>query len=883
MANTHNTRANFYFLSQAQAHRFLLLGGLLVGFALRLYQLGAESLWYDETVSVVLARKSISGLLAHTAGDIHPPGYYLLLHFWQMLSKPTLAYGLEFLFAWPSLCFGVVILALLYPLAHRLVDARVALLALWLGAINPFHIWYSQEVRMYTLGAALGLLCLWALVLYFTRSSASVTVRNSALVIPLLVYAMSAAAGLYTLYYFAFLLIGLNAIALWLWHKNKRASANRAKDHGLTPSPPFLYWLSAQVGVLLLWLPWLPIFWRQATDPPVPPWRTAPDSLSALLRDVNESLSVLLAGQSAPLLGGWQWGWAVIMILILAWRYRTGQSVARHSLPSSTAILIVYSLLPLALLHLLTATVTPLYFVRYVFTYAPPFMILLAMVVLQDRHRQGWMAVARMLPILLLSGVSLYTFWTDPAYRADDHRAAVAQLAANWRPGDAILVNAGWAYTVLETYWPTEVADVAGAVPPPLTHVQRLTTLDPSIAASQNAAAQTRGPYFERPPIVWRTGSVDGSPNLGWGSPESDFFAMSTAETMAALDTLSRQSARIWHYRLYDTVNDPHALIRQLLAQSGTLRWEMPYPGRDFLRVQLFEEEHDETVYPSGIGPSVADRVDFGDVLRLESHNAPATRRAGEMLYVDLQWRGLPGLMALTSDLSMSLRFYDDNGLLLSQQDASPWLPTSAWLADHVYWQPLALPIPVSAQPGLYQLVLIAYQQDDGAPLPLAEAERVRNGQRWLLNTVELLPALRTPPIPSVLARFDYIDLVQATVGPAEVCAGESVQVELIWRPRPNAYSDTYTAVLALRNSRGEVVQTWSELAGSQAYPSGAWLVEVPVRDLRMVTLSHEILPGAYALTVHLTRTSDGLAIAGEMGWWRTAPFVPIQDVVVCE
>ena len=67
--------------AQPPLHRIGLLLGILAAFALRLFHLGATSLWYDETVSVVLARKSIPALLAHTAGDIHPPGYYLLLHF----------------------------------------------------------------------------------------------------------------------------------------------------------------------------------------------------------------------------------------------------------------------------------------------------------------------------------------------------------------------------------------------------------------------------------------------------------------------------------------------------------------------------------------------------------------------------------------------------------------------------------------------------------------------------------------------------------------------------------------------------------------------------------------------------------------------------------
>ena len=49
---------------------------ILAGAALRLYRLGADSLWYDETVSTYLAGSRLPDLLRHTAGDIHPPGYY---------------------------------------------------------------------------------------------------------------------------------------------------------------------------------------------------------------------------------------------------------------------------------------------------------------------------------------------------------------------------------------------------------------------------------------------------------------------------------------------------------------------------------------------------------------------------------------------------------------------------------------------------------------------------------------------------------------------------------------------------------------------------------------------------------------------------------------
>ena len=50
--------------------------------ALRLFRLGADSLWYDETVSTLLAGSPLPDLIRHTAGDIHPPLYYILLRGW---------------------------------------------------------------------------------------------------------------------------------------------------------------------------------------------------------------------------------------------------------------------------------------------------------------------------------------------------------------------------------------------------------------------------------------------------------------------------------------------------------------------------------------------------------------------------------------------------------------------------------------------------------------------------------------------------------------------------------------------------------------------------------------------------------------------------------
>src|SRR4051812_28672479 len=69
--------------ARSSFQRLLVIILLLLGFALRLYHLGGESLWYDETVSAYLAGQPLPELIAHTARDIHPPAYYLLLYIWR--------------------------------------------------------------------------------------------------------------------------------------------------------------------------------------------------------------------------------------------------------------------------------------------------------------------------------------------------------------------------------------------------------------------------------------------------------------------------------------------------------------------------------------------------------------------------------------------------------------------------------------------------------------------------------------------------------------------------------------------------------------------------------------------------------------------------------
>ncbi|RLT42478.1 MAG: hypothetical protein DWI57_05555, partial [Chloroflexi bacterium] len=475
-------------------------------------------------------------------------------------------------------------------------------------------------------------------------------------------------------------------------------------------------WLFANAAALLLWLPWLPVFWRQMSDPPVPPWRVPVD----ILRLLQESLAALLVGQSPPL--GTLWPWALLSGLLLC-AFVVAVTRRPHSRPGWT--IFAFILLPLLLIVVVSLTVTPLYHIRYFFTYAAAGTLLLAVVLDKTVGRLRWLHAIFLVGLLALSGWSLAEFWTNPLYRADDHRAAVTELAANWRPGDALLVNAGWAYTALAVYWPV-APSLNGAQP--VYPLLRIRLFD---YANKNKLTIPA----EETPFLLLGGSVDGSANLGWGLAESDFYAISRAATEAALAEVAARHPRLWHYRLYDTVSDRGGAVRGWLDAHTTPRLDLPYPGRDFLRVQLFETA--AFAKPENCPQTPGLAVTFGDGVVLRGASYSPAPQAGSSLYATLCWE--IGAEIDAQNLRTSLRLYalvGTEALLLAQKDESSFLN----LTTRSHRTALALPIPAATPPGNYRLEVLVYDGETGDPLPI-DNPRAIVGQRWpLAETIEIRP-----------------------------------------------------------------------------------------------------------------------------------------------
>ena len=188
----------------AARRTWLALAALtLVGAGLRLPFLELQSLWYDETFTLaVVERDSLGGLWEQVREtESTPPLYYALTWLWTQLTGSTGDASLRA----PAAIAGVLCVPASYLAVRRLCGATIGLAVAALTAVSPVLVAYSLNARAYPLLVLLACLSLWALGEAIERGGGRW----------LAVWALLAAACLWTHYYAAFLVVAELAVLLW--------------------------------------------------------------------------------------------------------------------------------------------------------------------------------------------------------------------------------------------------------------------------------------------------------------------------------------------------------------------------------------------------------------------------------------------------------------------------------------------------------------------------------------------------------------------------------------------------------------------------------------------------------------------------------------------
>lgn len=201
---------------------------LILGLILRVVNLN-QSLWLDEGAQVLLSRGSLYSIIFQRGVDVHPPLSYILMHFWLFFGTSEIWLRLL------SVIFGVLTIWIVYKFSSKIFNKKIAMLAALFLSISPYHIYYSQEIRMYAEATFFAVVSMYYFFLLIRERKK----------IDSFIYILSSAALIYT-HYVGFFLILTQFVYLLLLKRDLS-----------------VYFLKRLFLVFLLWLPWMPQFFIQ--------------------------------------------------------------------------------------------------------------------------------------------------------------------------------------------------------------------------------------------------------------------------------------------------------------------------------------------------------------------------------------------------------------------------------------------------------------------------------------------------------------------------------------------------------------------------------------------------------------------------------------------
>ncbi len=451
----------------------------VVGGLMRVFLLDQQGLWLDETFSIWLANHNVAELLHWTARiDQHPPLYYLLLHAWIGLNGDA-PYAVRML----SALFGTLTIPMIYLIGKRLSGVEMGLMAALILTVSPFNIRFAQEARMYTLLTFNATVAIYALVRLLTdprairpigsqfreyihvwrtagpvetktvgdfhyqveprnqtgwrgwvsrhRWSPIQTVETDLAWGALIVFSAATLLTHNTAVLFLFA-TNLFVLGLLLFQKTKKSEAPPTFQ-----APSLGNWVKAQIGIFVLWSPWLVAFIQQANRVyqefwiPKPTWAAVIHVLQSFL---NEN-TLVQANQ--------------IVVIWILYALVLGLGVL-HFRKKISLFFFLAALFAVPFLgELIVSLRRPIFYDRTLIWTTIPLFLILAAGIAQLRFRLLMLVVVGILGTNNLFTAGDYYRFT----RKEDWNTAAGYVANFVEQNDLVLFNANWVQIPFDYYF----------------------------------------------------------------------------------------------------------------------------------------------------------------------------------------------------------------------------------------------------------------------------------------------------------------------------------------------------------------------------------------------------------------------------------------------
>jgi hypothetical protein len=264
-----------------------------------------------------------------------------------------------------------------------------------------------------------------------------------------------------------------------------------------------------------------------------------------------------------------------------------------------------------------------------------------------------------------------------------------------------------------------------------------------------------------------------------------------------------------------------------------------------------------EVVSPAVAGePGHKRNIVWNGALELVGYDQePHSVRPGEELKVALYWQaqGLKGVY------SSYVHLVGDDGKVLAQSDHQPggvYYPTSLWREGEILRDEHRLPIPATAPPGAYSLLVGMYDSQTGKPLE----EGMVVGKVGVKEAIVTSPGQIENPLSANLG--EQVTLLGYDLRRQ---SGELV-VTLHWQAKQEIDED-YTVFLHLVNEDGDIIAQVDGQPRGGRYPTSIWDRGEVVMDERRLSVS-DLPGGQYQLWagLYLLETMERLPVLGVAG-----------------
>lgn len=353
----------------------LLVVIIALGTFLRIYRIEYQSLSNDELSSWKRSGYADLPTVINEGArtDVHPPGYYILLHFAQKVLGDS-----EWALRFPSALFGVLSILFIFLIGLRIYSYREALLAAALMAVLWCPLFYSQDVRMYSMLLFFALLSSYLWITMFETLKSGRPRRS-----PLIAYAVSAAICAHT-HYFGTYLIALHGVfTILLFIRRRRA---------------LLAVLVVYISVAIVYIPWIFIMFEHLTGGSI--WITEPaggfvHSFSGYLKFISNDSSTVKNIAAA------------VFLLLFARTYgefsvNPTRQNARRILSSPGAVLFLWLFVPFVGVYFKSILSTPVLSNRNLIISLPPACLLFSRSIMRIPVKSYIHAVTSCLAVVLL-------------------------------------------------------------------------------------------------------------------------------------------------------------------------------------------------------------------------------------------------------------------------------------------------------------------------------------------------------------------------------------------------------------------------------------------------------------------------------------------------